>query len=63
MEYLHQLQAWHWLCFGLVLLALEVVGIGGFLIGAGVAALLQAITLLIFPEMSWQIQPQHQRRR
>lgn len=56
MEFLSQLESWHWLTLGLVLLGLEALGIGGFLIGAGVAALLQALTLWVWPSMSWQLQ-------
>lgn len=56
MEYLQQLEPWHWLTIGLLLLGLETLGVGGFLIGAAVAAILMAATLWFLPGMSWQLQ-------
>jgi membrane protein implicated in regulation of membrane protease activity len=56
MELLQQLEAWHWLTLGLILFGLETVGIGGFLIGAGLAAIMQAVAFWLFPIMSWQLQ-------
>lgn len=56
MEFLQELQAWHWLIFAFVLLGLEIIGTGGFFIGVGCAALIQAGITALFPDMSWQLQ-------
>ena len=56
MEFIQEIQVWHWLILGLVLLGAEALGAGGFFIGAAVAALVQASMVALFPEMSWQIQ-------
>ncbi len=50
------LQVWHWLILGLLLLSSEILGAGGFLIGAGAAAFLQVLLLLVAPDVSWQYQ-------
>lgn len=49
-------EPWHWLVLGFVLLSLEALGASGFLIGAAVAAFLQWIVTLVFPDLSWQHQ-------
>ena len=51
-----QMEAWHWLAFGLIILASEAMGIGGFLIGMGIAALLQGAISSLMPDMIWQTQ-------
>lgn len=56
MEFLQELQAWHWLILAFVLLGLEIIGTGGFFIGVGCAALTQAGITVLFPDMSWQLQ-------
>ena len=56
MEFFQALQAWHWLILGLVLLAAEALGAGGFVLGAAIAALLQAALVALIPDMSWQMQ-------
>jgi len=56
MEIVNQLEPWHWLSLGMLLLGMEIIGVGGFLLGSGVAALLMAITLWAIPDMSWQLQ-------
>lgn len=49
------LQPWHWFVLAGVILIIEVFGVGGFFLGAGLAALIVAITSLII-EWSWQWQ-------
>lgn len=50
-----QIEFWHWGVVGLVLLILEVMVSGFFLIWLGVAALVVAL-LMIFVTMSWPVQ-------
>ncbi len=56
MDFLQQLVYWHWFILGMILLGLETLGVGGFLIGIGVAAIGQGIISLIAPSLSWQVQ-------
>jgi inner membrane protein len=56
MEFLTQLESWHWLSLGILLLLGEVLGAGGFLLGIGIGALLVALTVTVFPGLSWQAQ-------
>lgn len=56
MEFFSELNAWHWLILGVILLAFEVLGSAGFLLGLALAALLQALLLVMMPEMNWKIQ-------
>ncbi len=53
MEFLSSLEPWHWLSLGMLILILEIVGAGGFLLGIGVSALVIAAVLAIFPELAW----------
>src|SRR5690606_21045492 len=52
---LDKLNGWHWLVLGIVLLLLETLGVGGILLGAGVAAMLLA-SVLAFTPIAWQAQ-------
>ena len=47
---------WFWLCFGGILLILEMLGTGGYLLWSGVAALIVALLTWIIPGLSpeWQ---------
>ncbi|HDS5615164.1 TPA: NfeD family protein [Morganella morganii subsp. morganii] len=47
---------WFWLCFGGILLILEMLGTGGYLLWSGVAALVVALLVWIMPGLSleWQ---------
>ncbi|MBY5994049.1 NfeD family protein [Ferrimonas balearica] len=56
MAALEALEAWHWLVLGLVLLGLEALGTGGFLLGAAAAGLMLSLLLWIWPEMAWSAQ-------
>lgn len=53
MEFLTTLESWHWLSLGMLILILEVLGVGGFLLGIGFSALIIALLLLIFPQLQW----------
>ena len=53
MEFLSSLQSWHWLSLGMLVLILEILGVGGFLLGIGVSALVIALILAIFPDFPW----------
>ncbi len=54
--FLTELQPWHWLILCFVLLGLESLGAGGFLLGAAVAAVVQSGLLWLFPDQSWAVQ-------
>ena len=49
------LTGWHWLAFGIALLLLETLGVGGILIGAGGGAITLAL-VLAFVDIPWQWQ-------
>lgn len=53
MEFLQQLQAWHWLCLGIVVLLGELLGAGGFLLGIGASAILVALLKFLMPDLVW----------
>lgn len=55
-EWLTDISSWHWTALGIVLLAIEALGTGGFLIGAAASAFITAISMLIFPEQDWKYQ-------
>lgn len=54
-ELLDSLNHWHWLAFGLALLALELLGTAGYFLWLGLSALIVGALLLAMP-MSWQLQ-------
>ncbi|MBW3166043.1 NfeD family protein [Ferrimonas balearica] len=56
MAVLEALEAWHWLVLGLILLGLEALGAGGFLLGAAAAGILLSLLMWIWPEMAWSLQ-------
>lgn len=49
------LNGWHWLALGIALLLLDVLGVGGILIGASGGAIALAL-VLAFVDLSWQLQ-------
>lgn len=49
------LNGWHWLAFGIALLLLDVLGVGGILVGAGSGAIALAL-ILAFVDIAWQWQ-------
>ncbi|MGR5148077.1 NfeD family protein [Photobacterium alginatilyticum] len=52
---LEQVNFWHWIAFGLVLLLLELLGTAGYLLWLGLSALLVGVILSVVP-MSWSLQ-------
>ncbi|TXY12357.1 NfeD family protein [Vibrio mimicus] len=54
-ELLSQLNFWHWLAFGLILLAAELLGTAGYFLWLGLSALLVGVLLTVMP-MGWQLQ-------
>ncbi len=56
MEYLEQLTFWHWLIFGVVLVALEMLAPGVVFMWMGIAAGLTGIILVVAPQLSWEYQ-------
>ncbi|MEZ9565062.1 NfeD family protein [Vibrio artabrorum] len=54
-ELLEQVNHWHWLAFGLVLLALELVGTAGYFLWIGISAMLVGALLSALP-IGWQMQ-------
>lgn len=47
---------WHWFLFAIVLVIIEVFAPGAFFMWMGVAAGAVGLTLLVEPEISWQVQ-------
>jgi len=47
---------WHWLALGVLLIALEVVAPSTYLLWPGLAAIVTGLVLLLWPDMSWQVQ-------
>ncbi|WP_096085914.1 NfeD family protein [Agaribacterium haliotis] len=54
-EQLQSIPSWLWLSLGLVLLVVEMLGLGGFLLGTGVAALCMAV-LSWFSSLHWTVE-------
>lgn len=54
-ELLDSINYWHWLAFGLALLAIELLGTAGYFLWLGMSALIVG-ALLTFIPMSWQLQ-------
>ena len=50
------LEFWHWWVFAVVLIILEVFSPGAFFMWMGAAAGVTGLTLLIVPDLSWQMQ-------
>ncbi|MCU7797380.1 MAG: NfeD family protein [Candidatus Thiodiazotropha sp. (ex Myrtea spinifera)] len=56
MQWLSQLDYWHWLILAVMLMILEVFSPGAFLLWMGLAAAIVGLLLLIMPDLSWQVQ-------
>ncbi|HAS62045.1 MAG TPA: hypothetical protein DCS35_05405 [Vibrio sp.] len=54
-EILDSINHWHWIAFGLALLAAELLGTAGYLLWLGISALLVGVLLTWLP-ISWQLQ-------
>ncbi len=49
MEWLNEINAYHWIALGLLLFAAEALGAAGFLLGSAVAALVVGLLSLVMP--------------
>lgn len=56
MEYLENIEYWHWLIFGVILLALEIVVFGAIFLWFGIAALVVGTLVFLIPTMMWMPQ-------
>ncbi|GAA5317733.1 MAG: NfeD family protein [Candidatus Pelagadaptatus aseana] len=56
MEFITQMEPWHWMALGIVILAIEVMASTELLLGIGIGALLTALVHKIYPGLSWQMQ-------
>jgi membrane protein implicated in regulation of membrane protease activity len=56
MDFLLAIESWHWLSLGMLVLIGEALGAGGFLLGMGIASLIIAVVLAIFPNLAWHWQ-------
>lgn len=54
-DLLSQMNPWHWLVFGLVLLLLELLGTAGYLLWLGISAIAVSILTFLLP-ISWSLQ-------
>jgi membrane protein implicated in regulation of membrane protease activity len=54
-ELLSQVNHWHWIAFGLVLLSGELLGTAGYFLWLGISAVLVGLLLTFIP-ISWQLQ-------
>lgn len=54
-ELLEQMNHWHWLAFGLLLLAAELLGTAGYFLWLGISAILVGLIFSIL-QVSWQLQ-------
>ncbi len=54
-ELLSQVNHWHWIAFGLVLLSGELIGTAGYFLWLGISAILVGLLFTLLP-MSWQLQ-------
>ncbi len=56
MEFIQNLEAWHWLCLGIFILLGELLGAGGFLLGIGASAIAVSILKFLIPGTAWYLQ-------
>ncbi|WED21013.1 NfeD family protein [Vibrio sp. JC009] len=54
-ELLEQVNHWHWIAFGLLLLSGELLGTAGYFLWLGISAVLVGLILALLP-ISWQLQ-------
>lgn len=54
-ELLEQVNHWHWIAFGLILLLGELLGTAGYFLWLGISAVLVGLLLTVLP-LSWQMQ-------
>jgi len=56
MELFTELNSWHWGIAAVILIVLEILAPGAFMVWLGVAAIVVSILLAIFPAMTWETQ-------
>lgn len=56
MEFLVNLEYWHWLAFALALIIIEMLAPGAVFLWFGVAAGVVGVLLLLIPNLAWQAQ-------
>jgi hypothetical protein len=56
LELLNNLEPWHWLSLGLLLLGAEALGASGFLLGTAIAAFLLSLINALMADISWHAQ-------
>ena len=56
MEFLFNLEYWHWLALALLLIIIEMIAPTAVFLWFGVAAGIVGVLLLLLPSMSWQLQ-------
>ncbi|WP_375750826.1 NfeD family protein [Vibrio sp. HN007] len=54
-ELLEQVNHWHWLAFGLLLLSGELLGTAGYFLWLGISAIVVGLILTVIP-LGWQLQ-------
>lgn len=54
-ELLQQVNHWHWIAFGLILLCGELLGTAGYMLWLGISAIIVGALLAVMP-LSWQMQ-------
>lgn len=54
-ELLQQVNYWHWIAFGLLLLSGELLGTAGYFLWLGISAVLVGLILIVLPVI-WQLQ-------
>ena len=56
MDWLHEIDFWHWWVLGVILILLEVLSPGVFFLWMGIAAGIVGGILLLYPEFRWEYQ-------
>ncbi len=56
MEFLQQLNSWHWFSFAMILIILEMLTPGAFFLWMGVGAGFIALLLVVAPDTTWEMQ-------
>ncbi len=56
MEFLNEIVFWHWLIFGVVVMALEILAPGAVFLWIGIAAILTGALLFLMPGTGWEFQ-------
>ncbi len=54
-DWISEINHWHWLAFGLCLLAVEILGTAGYFLWLGLSAIIVSVIVMFLP-ISWQLQ-------